>query len=1279
MLQSPLPSIPFFSKMSLFLIALIFLIQTPSTYSACTGTEFEYPDGSCDLQCSSPFTQSVTSGVKYCTPPCSSTQYYTWEKKCAKSCPSPYVKQIDSQINYCFLPCKDPLLYYYPGTKACQSYCEATTTIVDKTYLTCTGDTYYSLLANLFLVPPEGKHASFVSMNILMEYIRYLDVDWPDRLENFVESRGRTILGIRGGLGMSQGFKDKLAMGDMPTLWLKRGLHSSFLVNFWGDLMLLLILFGVAWIFWGLEKLRIRYNWTGLSKIQPYLDRIRVLCVYNLIIMVFGLDLGNIIFYTTVECTAPKFLAWGFFSFLSLMIALAVALYYLIKIFKLIRGLELSQQEQNLSMLEGIQITKGKNFYVASNQVIHNGYKGNVNRLNRYFYLIYVCRGAMPMLLASWFTSNPMIQSVLQMFFSLVVVAYIVYMRPFKKLLNYAQIVIIEGLVLIMNICVVVLIAMELHGVQDTMANVLFADTVIIGNTLINVVIIFIFILKLIDYFREVRKFRKQSPKGWKLACVYFLVIPLQQGAFGFEELLEDIETSNEIRKSMALRGLAMSQNVSLFQKTKKSDLNTDHITILNMNDNQGDQSTRRVLRHRDDMDYSPDISTVGQLPNESPLLTGGGIPQENDSPMIESYTINERSLTPETLHQVEYRGVSRDNTPDITEEYVEQEARRRAFQENADAYETREARRREGESHVQLEVEPRPLTREENEIHQQSYSLPFRKVTFTGVGPEREENEDGDSQEKSRKIIELTKDEVRQRRRNALRVSMPFVNDYDRLDQEDYKADNRFTRERLKSPAPGLRRLDFIDDPFFKGMTPYEYGMEIKPVNTGTKKKSWKPILKSTTRLEDNIFEIADSFVGSDPYSYGPTDAELDELRKRRKTEEERLRTEQEERDEMERLRRAEEMEIQRLRKAEEEEIRRLKRLEEERLRKEQEEREEIERLRRAEEEELRRLRKAEEEELLRLRRAAEEEKLRKAKEDERERLRLIEEERARKQREKDDEERRAREDELIRLRKAEEERLRRAREDEEERLRRFKEKEDEERRARQEELARLRKAEEERLRRISEEEELARLRKAEEDRKRLIAESNKRIMLSQSGDESIFNNTRTMYGNDKPLTLAKMESEFENMKASGLDANFSSLLTPESEINLQQIPVRGRGNPQQTAHDLEVVNASRQTSAKHRSHMSVDRSRAILPKEKTEFFDDAEWELNMTKKSLGRSTIKRSTSVKKDAPKKPPVFYTVAKPESKLKKGKSFKNGENLATALQDILDDVDAEFDS
>jgi len=886
------------------------------------------------------------------------------------------------------------------------------------------------------------------------------------------------------------------------------------------------------------------------------------------------------------------------------------------------------------------------------------------------------------MLLASWFTSNPMIQSVLQMFFSLGVVCYIVYMRPFKKLLNYAQIVIVESLVLIMNISVVVLIAMELHGVQDTLANVLFADTVIIGNTLINVVIIFIFVLKLIDYFREVRKFRKQSPKGWKLACVYFLVIPLQQGAFGFEELLEDIETSNEIRKSMALRGLAMSQNVSLFQKTKKSDLNTDHITILNMNENQGDQSTRRNLRQRDEMDYSPDISTVGQLPNESPLLIGA--PQENDSPMIESYTINERSLTPEALHQVEYRGVSRDNTPDITAEYVEQEARRRAFQETADAYETREARRREGESHVQLEVEPRPLTREENELEreQQSYSLPFKKVTFTGVGPEREENEE-DSQEKSRKVIELTKDEVRQRRRNALRVSMPFVSDYDRLDQEDYKADNRFQRERLKSPSSGLRRLDFIDDPFFKGMTPYEYGMEIKPVNAGTKKKSWKPILKLTTRLEDNIQIIADSFVGSDPYSYGPTDAELEELRRQRRAEEERLRTEQEEKDELERLRRAEEEEIQRLRRAEEEEKKRLKRLEEERLRKEQEEREELERLRRAEEEELRRLRRAEEEELLRLRKAEEEERLRRAKEEERERLRQIEEERARQAREKEDEERRAREEELAILRRAEEERLRRAKEEEEERLRRAREKEEEERRARQEELARLRKAEEERLRRAREEEELARLRKAEEDRKELIAESGKRILLSQSGEDSLFDNTRTIYGNkmdNKPLTLAKMESEFENMKASGFDPNFSSLLTPESEINLQQIPVRGRdkGITQQIAHDLEVVNASRQTSAKHRSHMSVDRSRAILPKEKTQVFDDAEWELNMTKKSMGRSTVKRSTSVKKDY-KKPPVFYTVAKPENKLKKGKSFKNGENLATALQDILDGVDADLDS
>jgi len=1266
-----LPRSSLSSPSFILLNTLIFLlIQIPSIYSQCPGTEFQYPDGSCDLQCSSPFTQSITSGIKYCTPPCSSTQFYTWAKKCANSCPKPFVQQIDSQIKYCFLPCKDPLLYYYPATKACTSYCEATTKIVDNTYLTCSGDKSYSLLANLFLMPPKKQRGtSFVSMNILMEYTRYLDVSWPDRLENFVQSQARNILTIRGGLGMSESIKDKLPMGDMPTLWLKRGLHSSFLVNFWSDLMLLLILFGVAWIFWGLEKLRIRYNWTSMTRSQPYIDRIRVLCVYNLIVMIFAVDLGDIIFYTAVECTAPRFLAWGFFSFLALMITLGISLYYLIKIYMLIRGLELSQIEES----EGI--FNGKNFYVASNQVIHNGFHLNKTRLNKYFYLIYVCRAAMPMLLASWFMSNPMIQSVLQMFFSLAVMCYIIYMKPFRKMLNFVQLVIIEVLVFIANLAVVVLVAMELHGVKNTLSHVLFGDTVIICNTLINIVIITFFVLKLLDYYKQVRQFKKQSPKGWKLALVYFLVIPLQQGAFGFEELLEDIDTSNEIRKSMALKALALSQsNVSIFQKTKKSDLNTDHITILNM----GDQSTRRQLNQREEIELvEHSIENSRRYPHESPLLDGSpDLYRQNV--MTENYTINEKSLTPDSIQQEpEIRIIDHQDERDLTSEYIEAEARRRAIQENAQAYETREARRREEEAEVryinhdgQQEFESRPVTRDDE--LQQSYSV--KKVRFKGVGPDVEPEE---SPIGTRKVVELTKDEIRQRRRMAMRVVLPLKSEFEELDQEDYQTDSKFQRERLSSPMPGQRTQTFIDDPFYKGKTPDEYEMDIKPPSSSKKisSASNKSILRSTGRIQDKTL-VTDSFTGSDPYNYGPTEAELEELRRQRK--------DREEEEELARLRKAQEED--RLRRIKDEELAKVRKAEEERRRRKEEE-EELARLRKAEEDD--KIRRAKEEELARLRKIEEEkarlqrekeEAERRARQEEVDRLKRAEEERRRKQQEKEEEDRRLRQEELARLKREEEERLRREREKleqedrarqaeierlkraEEERLRRAQEKEEEDRIARQEELARLRKAEEERMIRRKEEEELERLRRADEEAKRqLIAESGKRILLTHSDADSLFDNTRTIFNppqDKRPgISLAKMESDFENLRGS----NVSSILSPFQE------PQRGRDKQ-----DIEVVNASRQTSARHRSHLSMERPRMELPKEETRVFDDGEWELNATRKSMGRS---RSVAKKDTNSKKPPVFYTVAKPD-KLKKGKSFKQGENLETALQDMLDDVNLD---
>ena len=121
-------------------------------------------------------------------------------------------------------------------------------------------------------------------------------------------------------------------------------------------------------------------------------------------------------------------------------------------------------------------------------------------------------------------------------------------MRPFKRIINLIQMLIIEVIVFIMNICMLVLIRYLVLGVGDPKKVIMTGDVVILGNDIMNLVFIVFFVIKFIlEAIRITKENRAMSAKGsqGKTAYVQLLGLFAQQSSMGFEELLDDYSSKS--------------------------------------------------------------------------------------------------------------------------------------------------------------------------------------------------------------------------------------------------------------------------------------------------------------------------------------------------------------------------------------------------------------------------------------------------------------------------------------------------------------------------------------------------------------------------------------------------------------------------------------------------------------------------------------------------------------------------------------------------------------
>lgn len=311
---------------------------------------------------------------------------------------------------------------------------------------------------------------------LMFQNIKYLNVSYSQRLELTFKYHNSTYGPYKVGPRMPLDLISNLPLHAIPARFLKFHVHSSFLINFWDNLIFLAILFGllslVAFIEWGVTKIK-KKTVSSLRMGRAAIQCFSMMQFYNV--------LGDILLFAVLETQTKDLvnsetnLSFSL-SILFLCIGsliLGAHLYILIRFSKFRKNpLWPSEIEEFSKKYEG-------------SSVIFKHFKDSAFA-SQSFLFFFVMRSCIFNLTLAFLPDQPEIQISLILTFSAIMLMYLIAQRPFKTIVNLLQHITCEILLLIVNISVLMIthLKFENQGAyenRDQLCDVIIYTTLVFG------------------------------------------------------------------------------------------------------------------------------------------------------------------------------------------------------------------------------------------------------------------------------------------------------------------------------------------------------------------------------------------------------------------------------------------------------------------------------------------------------------------------------------------------------------------------------------------------------------------------------------------------------------------------------------------------------------------------------------------------------------------------------------------------------------------------------
>jgi len=503
---------------------------------------------------------------------------------------------------FCLSPCDDPQQYYYPHTQECGDTCFDISINHGDYYLECRiQEVDTSSALDMILEASNSSLATLVSLNKLVQYTKYVDVEFPPRLQKLTYGKGRNIIALKYSKAISEDIQALFPKNLLPAPFERYNQPSDFVVNFWGNLASWIIVIIIAVVFTALEKLCIAKHW---AKGRDIFERLKIICKWNLLLVLIGASLDDIVFFSSLEFrTLHLNSSIAGLSFEVCLVMVALLIVFVMGI------IHLARQFRNLRSIDTPQKYEDFLLQWQGYQVLYRGFNMN-HFLNRHFYLVYIVRLILPGLVAAWLFVSPVFQTVLYMFFNALIIFYVAVSKPILNKINHIQLLLLEATTFVINTCMFILVIASRYQVRpESSFTIMLGDIIICANSTLNVMILVFLLIKVFQAFKSIFLFQKGKTRKDRSQYVQVLVAVVQQAGLGFEE----IYTDPQAQSLQELRQMNESREKELLRKAKKRTL------VSGQKMNEFEDSPRERKSDSLDNGFSPKlirtfISTKGKL-----------------------------------------------------------------------------------------------------------------------------------------------------------------------------------------------------------------------------------------------------------------------------------------------------------------------------------------------------------------------------------------------------------------------------------------------------------------------------------------------------------------------------------------------------------------------------------------------------------------------------------------------------------------------------------------
>jgi len=421
----------------------------------------------------------------------------------------------NSSGTFCYGPCDDPYDYYYPLEDICDDICYGRREFANYTYWIC----YRS-----------NDTINQITLSKLLHHLRYVDVEFPDKLVNISIMRGTNIFSPRVVYSMFTKVTGWPSRHDLPSVFEYYYLPSSFLANFGDDLILLGMILTIAIIAFILEM--VFEFLEGCSEVKLFFYRLRILTQWNLPLMIILHNTGDIFFFAVLEFRTLDLTrnADSIVSFiLCLLMLLLLAIVHVL-------GIYLAERAHTIK-------TKAKpasyaNFIISWEkfQVLFRGFNDS-SSLSRSFFFLYGVRLLLPMIIASFLYMIPLLQGIAFFMITACMLLYLPCKKPLRRKVDLVNLFLIEFFILLSDASMIGLISLDMRDSDPDKARTFFGYVIIVCNYCLDVFAGIFMLIKSVITIRKALDFRKQKKESLEVfSWLQLIFIPLQQGSLGFEQ-----------------------------------------------------------------------------------------------------------------------------------------------------------------------------------------------------------------------------------------------------------------------------------------------------------------------------------------------------------------------------------------------------------------------------------------------------------------------------------------------------------------------------------------------------------------------------------------------------------------------------------------------------------------------------------------------------------------------------------------------------------------------